>query len=95
MMMLDYKGGSGGQESGKKWLHNKLTFPKYVIRKLLSNLYFCYLKFFDFMWYLCWVSFKLQVHYNKDHYVIVQSLLSNTCDLFSRIFKILMKCECK
>ena len=21
------------------------------------------------MWYLCWVSFKLQVHYKKDHYV--------------------------
>ena len=23
MMMLDYKGGSGSQESGKKWLRNK------------------------------------------------------------------------
>ena len=23
MMMLDYKGERGGQESGKKWLHNK------------------------------------------------------------------------
>ena len=42
------------------------------------------------MWYLYWVSFKLQVHYNKDHYVIVQSLLSNTCDLFSRIFKVFL-----
>ena len=31
---------------------------------------------------------KLQVHYNKDNYVIVQSLLSNTCDLFSRIFEV-------
>ena len=35
------------------------------------------------MWYLCWVSFKLQVYYNKDHYAIVQSLLSNTnCNHF-------------
>ena len=41
MMMLDYKGarggGQGGQESGKKWLRNKKTFPNYLIRKLLSN----------------------------------------------------------
>ena len=40
------------------------------------------------MWYLCWVSLKLQVHYNKDHYVILQSLLSNTYDLFSGIFEV-------
>ena len=39
------------------------------------------------MWYLCRVSFKLQVYYNKDHYVIVQSPLSNTYDLLSRIFE--------
>ena len=40
MMMLDYKGRSGGrgQESGKKgkkWLHNKWML--YVTGKLLSN----------------------------------------------------------
>ena len=29
--------GEGGQESGKNWLHNKWTLPKFVIRKLLSN----------------------------------------------------------
>ena len=45
------------------------------------------------MWYLCWASFKLQVHYNKDQNVIVQSLLSNTCDLFSRIFEVFNEME--
>ena len=45
------------------------------------------------MWYLCWASFKLQVHYNKDQNVIVQSLLSNTCDLFSRIFEVFSEME--
>ena len=36
IMMLDYKEG-GGQESGKKWLHNKWMLPNYVLDKLLSN----------------------------------------------------------
>ena len=40
------------------------------------------------MRYLCWISFELQVHYNKDNYVIVQTLLSNTCDSFSRISEV-------
>ena len=29
--------GGGGQESEKKWLHNKWMLPKHVIYKLLSN----------------------------------------------------------
>ena len=29
--------GGGGQESEKKWLHNKWMLPTYVIGKLLSN----------------------------------------------------------
>ena len=33
MMMLDYKGGRRGQESGKKWLHNLNYVINYVIRK--------------------------------------------------------------
>ena len=38
MMMLDYKERErGGQESGKKWLHNLNYVINYVIRKLLSN----------------------------------------------------------
>ena len=37
----------------------------------------------------------LQVHYNKDHYVIVQSLFSNICDLFSRIFVVFNEMEIK
>ena len=42
MMTLDYKGGGrgrggGGQEFGKKWLHNLNDVINYVIRKLLSN----------------------------------------------------------
>ena len=45
------------------------------------------------MWYLRWVSFKLQVHYNKDHYVIAKSLLSNTCDLFARTFEVFNEME--
>ena len=45
------------------------------------------------MWYHCRVSFKLQVHYNKNHYVIVQSLLLNTCDVFSRIFEVFNEME--
>ena len=59
--------GGGGQESGKKWLCNKWMLHNNVICKLLSNynLYFFCLKLFDFVWYLCWVSFKWQVH-NKD-----------------------------
>ena len=36
-MILDYKGGRGSQESGKKWLCNKRMLPDYVICKLLSN----------------------------------------------------------
>ena len=39
------------------------------------------------------LSFKLQVHYNKDHYVIVQSLFSNTRDLFLRIFEVFNEME--
>ena len=45
------------------------------------------------MWYHCRVSFKLQGHYNKNHYVIVQSLLLNTCDVFSRIFEVFNEME--
>ena len=45
------------------------------------------------MWYLCWVSFKLQLDDNKDNYVIVQSLLSNTGHLFSRIFEVFNEME--
>ena len=37
MMMLDYKGESGGQESGKKRLHNLNYVINCVICKLLSN----------------------------------------------------------
>ena len=37
MMMIDYKGERGGQESGKKWLHNLFYVVNYVIRKLSSN----------------------------------------------------------
>ena len=36
MIMLDYKGG-GGQEPGKKWLHNLNYAINYVICKLLSK----------------------------------------------------------
>ena len=36
MMMLDYKG-AGGQEPGKKWLHNLNYAINYVICKLLSK----------------------------------------------------------
>ena len=94
MMMHDYKEGRGDQESRKTWLHNKRTLPSYVIVNFYqTNFYFFYLEFFDFMWYLCWVSFKLEVHYDKDHYVTVQSLLSNTCDLFSRIFEVFNEME--
>ena len=35
---------------------------------LLKLMLFISVKFFDFVWYLCWVSFKLQVN-NKYHYV--------------------------
>ena len=36
--MLDCKGEEGGgQESGKKWLHNLNYVTNYVILKLLSN----------------------------------------------------------
>ena len=84
-MMLDYKEGKwDGQESGKKWLRNKWMLPNHLIRKLLlTNLYFLSLNFFDFMWYLCWVSFKSQV----------QSLFSDTCNLFSRIFEVFNEIE--
>ena len=36
---------------------------------------------------------KLKVHYNEDNYKIVQSLLSKTFDLFSRIFEVLNEIE--
>ena len=39
-----------------------------------------------------WVSLKLYVHYNKDHYVLVQSLLWNNYDLFS-IFEVFNEME--
>ena len=45
------------------------------------------------MWYLFLVSVKLQVHYDKDYYAILQSLLSNTGDLFSRIFEVFNEME--
>ena len=87
------EGGGGGQESRKKWLSNKWTLLKYVIHKLLSNKFVFFLLIFWFYAIFCWVSFKLQVHYNKDHYVIVQSLLSSTCDLFSKIFEVFNEME--
>ena len=37
MMMLGYKGGSGGQESGEKRLHNLNYVINYIILKLLSK----------------------------------------------------------
>ena len=36
---------------------------------------------------------SIQVHYNEDHYVIVQSFLSNTCNLYSRIFEVFNEME--
>ena len=39
------------------------------------------------------IAIELQVHYNIHHYVIVQLLLSNTCNLFSRIFEVFNEME--
>ena len=59
------------------WLRNKWMLPNCVIHMS------------------CWISIKLQVHHNKDHYVlvIVQWLLWNACDLFSRIFEVFSEME--
>ena len=63
MMMLDYKGGRGGWESGEKWLHNKWMHQTMsFVNFHQTNLYFFYIIFFDYMWCLCWVLIKLQVH---------------------------------
>ena len=60
MMMLDYKGGRRGQESGKKWLHNLNYVINYVTRKLYqTNLYFFYLNFFI----LCDISAEFHLNY--------------------------------
>ena len=84
MMMLDYKGGRGGQESGKKWSRNEwMLLTTKFINFYQSNLYFFYLNFLDFLWYLCWVlNFKF-----------IKSLLSNTCGLFLRMFEVFNEME--
>ena len=95
MIMLDYKGGQGGGGGVKnlgKSDYKILTM--WFVNFYQINLYFFYLKFFDFTWYFSWVSFKLQVYYNKDHCTVnVQSLLSNTYDFFSRIFEVFNEME--
>ena len=34
------------------------------------------------MWYLCWVSFKLQVHYNKDHHERVDLVITASMNVY-------------
>ena len=34
------------------------------------------------MWYLCWVSFKLQVHYNKDHHERVDLVITASMNIY-------------
>ena len=84
MMMLNYKmGRGGGQESGKKWFHNLNYVINYAILNFYqTNLYFFYLNFFGFIWYLCWVSFKLQAHYNKDYHERVDLLITASMNIY-------------
>ena len=97
-MLLEYKDGSGGEKSEKNWLRNKWKLPNYIICKLLLNWFvFFLLKFFI----LCDISAELlnfiyitsSLQYRSLCTVIVQLLLSNTCDLFSRIFAVFNEIE--
>ena len=50
MMMLDYKMGSGSQESGKKGLHNKgMLITMEFVKFYQINFYFFYSIYFYFM----------------------------------------------
>ena len=68
----------GGQESGKKWLHN-LNYVFFQLNFLI----------------LCDIS--AEFHLNCKFIVIkiinCASLLSNTCNLFSRIFEVFNEME--
>ena len=59
-------------------MHQSLNFYE-------TSLYFFYIRFFDFMWYLRWVSFKLQVHYNNIVCIGVPTPpLKNTSSFFGQ-----------
>ena len=54
-----------------------MNAPNYVVSKLLSNEFvFFYLKFFDFMWHLCWVylNFKL---------ILIKIIMCSNCSVTS------------
>ena len=88
MMILDYKGGSGVKNLIKNWLRSKwMLLTMSLVNFDQSNLYFIYLKCFDFMW----------AHYNKDYHAhyLCNTFFQTYVIYFQEYLKFLMKWKWK
>ena len=88
MMILDYKGGSRVLNPIKNSLRSKsMLLTMSLVNFDQSNLYFIYLKCFDFMW----------AHYNKDHHVpyLCNHFFQTHVIYFQEYLKFLMKWKWK